>query len=296
MEIKVGTRNSKLALIQTGIVIQVIKSHFPDIKAVIVPIITTGDKITDRNLYDIGGKALFLKEIEEQLIAKNIDIAVHSLKDVPGVMPENLCIGAVLERQDPRDCFVSLKYKSLDQLPKNAILGTSSVRRKVIAQNLRPDIAIVPFRGNLNTRLDKLKNGEVDACILAMCGLIRTEAYNDKCHAISEEIMLPAAGQGVIAIEICQQNSLMQEICNKINHLPTWYAIEAERSFVECLDASCRTPLSAYATLSGDEIFGRYMLSNLKGTQIEYFSDSIKLHDAKKLGINAAKFLLNKIS
>jgi hydroxymethylbilane synthase len=296
MEIKIGTRNSRLALIQTGIVVERIKSYFPDCEITIVPIVTTGDKITDRNLYDIGGKALFLKELEEQLWAKNIDMAVHSLKDVPGVLPDGMSIAAVLEREDARDCFVSLKHSSLQDLPTGAVIGTSSVRRKVLINNLRPDIEIVQFRGNLNTRLEKLRSGVVDGCILAVSGLMRAKIYDERyCHAISENVMLPATGQGIIAVEICDGNNQMRKICQRINNADTWLVTNAERAFVEYLDASCRTPLAAYATLSDGMIFGRYMLSSLEGDKIEYFSDHIEATLGRELGLRAAKILSQKI-
>ena len=178
MKIRIGTRKSKLALIQTEMVISELKRNFSELEYEIVPIVTTGDKITNKNLYDIGGKALFLKELEEQLIDKQIDLAVHSLKDVPGVISDKLEIAAVLEREDPRDCFVSFKYKSINELPEGSIVGSSSVRRKVLISKQRPDLELVQFRGNINTRLQKLKNKEVDATILACAGLMRADLFD----------------------------------------------------------------------------------------------------------------------
>ena len=149
MKIRIGTRKSKLALIQANMVINEIKQHFPKIECKLVPVVTTGDKITNKNLYDIGGKALFLKELEEQLIKNEIDIAVHSLKDVPGILLEGLSITAVLKREDPRDCFVSLKYKSIEEMPYGGVIGSSSVRRRVVIQQKKPDLKIVQIRGNI---------------------------------------------------------------------------------------------------------------------------------------------------
>ena len=292
MQIRVGTRKSKLAMIQTEMVVRLITQHFPDIECVVVPISTTGDEITNKNLYDIGGKALFLKEIEEQLLDKKIDLAVHSLKDVPGVVPDGLSIAATLEREDPRDCFVSKKYKSLDELPQGAIVGSSSVRRKVILQQKRPDLKIVQFRGNIHTRLSKLENAEVDATILACAGLIRAgELNHEYCYPLEIEQMLPAAGQGVIAIEARSDNQKMLEIAKKINHQPTWYLAEAERGFLSYLDASCRTPLSAHAVYEEGMIRADYMMSDIDGKNIRYHRERGSIAEASQIGVKAAKKL-----
>lgn len=272
MHIRIGTRKSKLALIQTEICINKIKEIYPDISYEVIPITTTGDHITDKNLYDIGGKALFLKELEEALLANKIDIAVHSLKDVPGIVPETFNIAAVLEREDPRDVFISTKYKTIQDLPQGAIIGTSSVRRKVIMQQIRPDLKYVPFRGNVNTRLAKLERGEVDATILAMAGIKRLGIYDANiCHPLEPDLMLPACGQGVIAIEIRANDQNMQDLCSKINHVKTYHLIIAERSFLKEADASCDTPIAAYATYLPDgRIEARYMMSNIQGSDIRY--------------------------
>jgi hydroxymethylbilane synthase len=292
MKIRIGTRNSKLALIQTSIVIGEITKYFPQAECLVIPIITTGDKITDRNLYDIGGKALFLKEIEEQLSANEIDIGVHSLKDVPGVLPKGLEIAAVLKREDPRDCFVSFRYKSIEELPIGTKLGSSSVRRKILINAIRPDLEVVQFRGNVNTRLDKLRAGKVDAAILACSGLRRGEWFDPSfCFPIETHEMLPAAGQGIIGIEIKTDNEVMRAICAKINHESTWHLAKAERAFLSYLDANCRTPMSAHAIYQHDEIIARYMLSNLEGSKVEYCQKIGAISNAEELGIEAAKEL-----
>ena len=292
MQIKIGTRKSKLALIQTNMVIEAIRNHFPDIECVVVPIVTTGDKITDKNLYDIGGKALFLKELEEQLLDHQIDLAVHSLKDVPGVLPDGLIIAAVLERHDPRDCFVSMRYRSIDEIPIGGIIGSSSVRRKVILQQNRPDLKIVQFRGNIDTRLEKLQRQEVDAAILACAGLKRAGLFdNEYCYPIETDQMLPAAGQGIIGIEIRSNDQNMLDICNKINHQSTWYLALAERSFLTYLDASCRTPLAAYAVFQGEAIKAKYMLSDIDGKFPKYITLVDSKEHAGLMGSRAAKKL-----
>lgn len=292
MRIRIGTRKSKLALYQTDLVIRAIGKEFPQAECEIVPIMTSGDKITDKNLYDIGGKALFLKEIEEQLISGDIDIAVHSLKDVPGILPGGLMIAAVLERADPRDVFVSYNCKSIDELPQSAVIGSSSVRRKVILQKRRPDLQIVQFRGNVPTRLEKIKNGEVDATILASAGLKRLGLFNlAYCHIMSTDEMLPAAGQGTIGIEIRTYDKAMAEICQHINHLRSWYVSQAERAFLTYLDASCRTPLSAYAEITDDKITGKFMMSDFDCSFMEFTSESGDISEAEEIGIRAAKYL-----
>lgn len=293
MKIKIATRKSKLALIQTEMVVFELKKRFPELELEVVPIVTTGDKIIQKNLYDIGGKALFLKELEEQLLDKRVNLAVHSLKDVPGIISKELKIGAVLERTDPRDCFVSLKYKSINDLPMESIVGSSSVRRKILISRKRPDLKLVKFRGNINTRLQKLKNGEVDATILACAGLRRASLFDPEfCYPLEPDEMLPAAGQGTIAIQIRANDKRMQKICNTINHKPTWDLTKAERSFMTYLDASCRTPMSAYAHYEGDKIRANYMLSDIDGKNIRFTSKLCKIEEASQVGIDAAKELL----
>ncbi|MGC0371726.1 MAG: hypothetical protein DGJ47_000426 [Rickettsiaceae bacterium] len=297
MKLRIGSRKSKLAMIQTEMVIAKINTVFPDIECVIVPIMTTGDQITNKNLYDIGGKALFLKELEEKLLNYEIDIAVHSLKDVPGVLPKGLEVSAVLEREDPRDCFVSHKYKSIFDLPLGSVVGSSSVRRKVLINKMRPDLKIVQFRGNINTRLAKLQKGEVDATILACSGLKRAGLFNSQhCFPIDENVMLPAAGQGIICIENRIGDSKINEICLFINHMRTFQVAQAERGFLTYLDASCRTPMSAYAVIQGEKIQTKYMLSNIEGSKMEFYEELVDLADSKSVGINAAKVILNRFT
>jgi len=295
MIIKIGTRKSKLALIQTDLVICEITTHFPHITCEIIPITTTGDVITDRALYDIGGKALFLKEIEQQLVEQKIDIAVHSLKDVPGEIPEGLIIAAVLEREDARDVFVSYKYKSILELPKNAIVGSTSVRRKLYLQKIRPDLQVVVFRGNIDTRIKKLAQGEVDATILAAAGLNRIKAFNNEyCHLIESELMLPAVGQGVIGIEIREGDLLAQNICDAINHKPTWQLIQVEREFLKRLNADCKTPVAAYAYLQGDNIKTDFMLADTAGLNMDFYSEVCNVDDAATCGRKVADLMLAK--
>ncbi|HJD60292.1 MAG TPA: hydroxymethylbilane synthase [Rickettsia endosymbiont of Omalisus fontisbellaquei] len=295
--IRIGTRKSPLALIQTNLVIEQIRQYFPNINCEIVPIITSGDLIQNKPLYDIGGKALFLKEIEQALLDKKIDLAVHSLKDVPGRIPEELVIAAVLEREDPRDVFVCLKYKSIEELPQNAVIGSSAVRRKAFIQKIRPDLKVTVFRGNVDSRIKKLMNNEVDATILAYAGLKRLGAFNPEyCHLIEYSQMLPCIGQGVIAVEIRQDDNAMLEICNQINHLPTFELIKPERAFLDYLDANCRTPIAAYSQyLDADNIQTDFMLSNLDGSKITFHTETTNIKTSKESAIKAAKMMLDKL-
>ena len=278
MHIRIGSRASNLALAQTDLVIKTIQSHI-DFTYEIIPINTTGDKIQDKPLYDVGGKALFLKELEEALLDNRIDCAIHSMKDVPGQIPNGLKIAAMLEREDPRDVLLSYKSCNIKDLPQNAKIGTSSVRRRASLLHLRPDIEALPIRGNVETRIRKWHEGELDGIILAAAGLKRLGLFNSEfCHPLSLGEMLPAVGQGVIAIEIRDNDQKLKDICNLINHIPTWQTIQAERGFLEYLDADCRTPLAAFAEVKGQEIYAKYMLA---GDNMEYYYEDSVVTNAK---------------
>lgn len=278
MHIRIGTRASNLALAQTDFVIKTIKSHI-DFTFEIVHITTTGDKIQDKPLYDVGGKALFLKELEEALLENRIDCAIHSMKDVPGRIPAGLKIAAMLEREDPRDVLLSYKASNIKDLPQNAKIGTSSVRRRASLLHLRPDIETLPIRGNVGTRIKKWQESDLDGIILAAAGLKRLGIFDPEfCHILSEAEMLPAVGQGVIAVEIRDGDKKLEEICALINHLPTWQTTQAERGFLEYLDANCRTPLAAFAEMKGEEIHAKYMLA---GDNLEYYYKDSVVTDAE---------------
>jgi len=297
MLIRIGTRKSKLAKIQTELVIQEIKKHYPQANCQIVPMVTSGDLIADKNLYDVGGKALFLKELESALLQGKIDIAVHSLKDVPGRLPPNLTIEAVLPREDPRDVLVSHKFSSLEELPDKSTIGTSALRRKILLNHIRPDLNIIPLRGNVDSRLKKLAASDLDAIIVAAAGLKRLGLFDDSyCSPISTTQLIPAVGQGVIAVEIIADNQKMLELCHKINHHPTWQIIEAERAFIEYLDADCKTPIAAYAQNHEDNIAINFMMSDFTGSYLLFHKTSGNIKDGKKLAVEAAKEMLKRIN
>lgn len=254
MKLKIGTRGSKLALFQANLVKDKLLKIDPSLELEIVTIKTSGDKITDKNLYECGGKGLFLKEIEEALLNKEIDIAVHSTKDVPGFLPEGLIIDCFLEREDPRDVFISSKYNSIDDLPNGAVVGSCAPRRIGQLKQIRPDLKFVTFRGNVPTRLEKAKNEEVDATILAFSGMKRLGLESEIKVVLSTDVMLPAVGQGAICVEQRETDKEISKLLAKINHEYTHTTVSMEREFLKSVDGNCTTPLAALAA-SSDEIF-----------------------------------------
>jgi hydroxymethylbilane synthase len=305
MKIRIGTRASKLALAQVEEVQTLLSSHIPISQIEIVKITTSGDKIQDRNLADIGGKGLFIKELEEALIENKIDLAVHSTKDLPPVLHPDTEIAAFTKRFDARDCFISKKFSSLKDLPNGAVVGTSSARRKAILLRLRPDLKIVNFRGNVDTRLRKIENNEVDATILAICGLKRlskesSDGESNKINCplgyemkgvIEKSEMLPAGGQGSLALQIRKSDKKIAAILEKINHQETQICVRSERAFLRDLGASCATPVAVHASIDGDVINLKTMILDYDGSEI-FATEScaeVDLKEAVELGIAAAQ-------
>src|ERR1700744_4549903 len=254
-QLKIGTRGSPLALAQATITRDLlIRSGLIAEDAIETVIIkTSGDRIQDRSLADIGGKGLFTKEIEEALSDGRIDMAVHSLKDLPAWMPEGLGLAAVLPRADPRDALLSPVATSIDTLPKGACIGTSGPRRKALLLNRRPDLTIVDFRGNVGTRLAKLAAGEVDGTMLAVAGMSRLGVEAEH-PPIDPTEMLPAACQGAIGLEIRLNDDWARSLGEALGDAQAGIAVPAERAFLAALDGSCRTPIAALATVSGGEV------------------------------------------
>ena len=293
--LRVGTRCSKLALTQTHEIINKIQKLDAGISCEIVEIKTTGDIITDRPLVDIGGKALFLKEIEESLLSNKIDIAVHSLKDVPAILPDNLIIPAVTERIAPEDVLIA-NY-SLSDLPRGSIIGTCSPRRKAFLMHLLGDkVNIVNIRGNVDTRIAKFKRGEVDGILLAKAGLERLGLSDHITDVISPDVMLPAIGQGVIAVECREDRQDLIKILKAINHQQSYVCISAERGFMLEMGGNCETPMAAFAELQNGCITlkGAFIVPN--GEHIFYHSESIKFDEitsqeiiAHELGVRVAQ-------
>jgi hydroxymethylbilane synthase len=252
MILRIGTRGSPLALAQARETSKrLANAHGLDPDQIeIVAIKTSGDMIRDRPLAEIGGKGLFTKEIEDALFAGTIDLAVHSMKDMPAQLPVGLDIAAILPREDARDAFISSHHASLDALPHGARLGSSSVRRTAQALRHRPDLVAIPFRGNVETRLHKIHERVADATFLACAGLIRLGLAEKITVAMPIEIMLPAVAQGAIGIEIASHNNKLRNLLSAINHPPSEFAVNCERAFLAALSGSCRTPLAGHATIS----------------------------------------------
>ncbi len=291
--LRIGTRGSPLALVQARTVRArlAVALGVAEEAIELVIIRTTGDAIQDRPLADAGGKGLFTKEIEEALLDGRIDLAVHSAKDVPTFLPDGLTLAACLEREDPRDVFISHKAGSLADLPQGATLGTTSPRRQAIAKRIRPDLRIVPLRGNVETRLRKLDDGGMDATILALAGMKRLGLERHATKIMDVHEFLPAAGQGAIAIEIRESDLRTHEILSRIDHADTSTALVCERAFLGVLDGSCKTPIGGYAELSGDTIHIRGLLAHLDGDPSIAHELRGARADAVKIGTEAGQYI-----
>lgn len=254
--IRIGTRGSPLALAQTNDVRRrLLAAHALHEDRIEIEVIkTSGDRIQDRPLAEVGGKGLFTKEIEEALLSGAIDLAVHSMKDMQTELPHGLSIGAVLEREDVRDAFICLKYATLAELPAGAVVGTSSLRRQAQVRRLRPDLKVVQFRGNVETRLKKLQDGVADATFLAAAGLNRLGMADRITAMMDTADMLPAAAQGAVGIEIRANDEAIADLVAPLDHPPTGICVAAERAFLARLEGSCRTPIGGLARLEGGQL------------------------------------------
>lgn len=256
--LRIGTRGSPMALRQTALVADSLAAAHPDLAGMaaieIVTIRTTGDRVQDRLLAEIGGKGLFAKEIEAALVAQHIDLAVHSLKDLETWLPDGLAIACVLRRDDPRDALLSVQPTSLASLPTGARVGTASLRRQAQLLRRRPDLVTVPIRGNVNTRMRKLNAGEVDALVLAVCGLERLGEAGRAVEILSPDVMLPAVGQGALAIECRAGDEMVQRLVEPLHDATSAACVDAERAMLAALDGSCRTPIAGLAEVDGDRL------------------------------------------
>ena len=287
--LRIGTRGSPLALVQARTVrarlAVALGVNEAEIELNIIR--TTGDAIQDRPLAEEGGKGLFTKEIEDALLDGRIDLAVHSAKDMPTLLPAGLMLAACLEREDPRDVFISRKAKSLAELPQGATLGTASLRRQAIAKRARRDLKMTLLRGNVDTRLRKLDEGQVDATILALAGLKRLGLVDRATTVMSADEFLPAVGQGAIGIETRENDERTREILARIDHADTSTALAAERAFLAALDGSCKTPIAGHATLSGDAVHFRGLIARPDGAAAHDIAGMGKRQDAIKIGAEA---------
>ena len=288
--IVIATRESRLAMWQAEHVQAILQSRGFEVQ--LLGMTTQGDQILDRSLSKVGGKGLFVKELEVALSEGRADIAVHSLKDVPMDMPKGFALACVMEREDPRDAWVSSQYASLMDLPQGAVVGTSSLRRTVLLRALRPDLKIEPLRGNLDTRLRKLDEGQYAGIILAAAGLKRLKLSDRIRHIFDTDQMLPAAGQGALGIEICEGRSDLVDALQPLVHNTSWLAVAAERAVSRAMGGSCSMPLAAHATLADDVLSLRAAWGDPEGsTQLvnAALSGAVSsLQDAEALGLQVA--------
>ncbi|MBV1774433.1 hydroxymethylbilane synthase [Burkholderiaceae bacterium DAT-1] len=294
-KIVIATRESLLALWQANHVAQLLRDRYPGLTVELLGMTTQGDRILDVTLNKIGGKGLFVKELETALMDGRADIAVHSMKDVPMVLPEGFSIAAILERADPRDAFVSNQYTQLSELPSGAIVGTSSLRREAQLRARYPHLDVRPLRGNVQTRLRKLDDGEYSAIILAAAGLKRLELADRIRSYLSPEDSLPAPGQGAVGIEIRADRTDLIDMLAPLNHAETASCVIAERTLSQRLNGSCETPLGAYAEIV-DEAFIRLrgFVSSPDGTQMVYAESNGSIASAPGLGRRVADLLLTE--
>lgn len=292
-ELIIGTRGSRLALWQSEHVASLLEK-LTDKKIVLKKIKTTGDKILDAPLAKIGDKGLFVKEIEQELLSGDVDLAVHSMKDMPTALPQGLIIGASLIREDPRDVLITNIAKDLLSLPRGTKVGTSSLRRKAQLLALRPDLQIVDVRGNLDTRLRKLEEKEFDAIILAGAGVRRLDYADRITYLIPQEQILSAVGQGAIAIEIRENDREVGELIDKINHEETHICVMAERSLMRVLEGGCQVPIGASARISNGQLQLDAIISDVMGTKILRASGKSEPFAAEQLGKEVAQELIDQ--
>ena len=292
-EIKIGTRASLLAITQSTMIKELIENQHPGITVELVRITTKGDKILDVPLAKVGGKGLFVKELEDALLDGRADLAVHSMKDVPTELPDGLHLGIVTERENPRDAFVSNKYADVVALPQGATVGTSSLRRKSQLAAMRPDLVIEDLRGNVDTRLRKLDEGQYDAIILASAGLNRL-GKSDRIASLLEPVhMLPAIGQGALALELRKDDAELLDGISFLNHPATATAVMAERALLIRLEGGCQVPIGAYATIEGDTVTLTGLIASIDGKEILKEQMTGPAVEAAAMGTRLAEKLLD---
>jgi len=289
--LRIGTRGSKLAMVQTHMVVDALRRIHPGLIVEVKEIVTSGDWKPEhgetRLAEAAGGKGLFAKEIERALMDGEIDCGVHSLKDMPSFLPPGLEIPFVLEREDPRDVFLSHQYDSLESMPAGSVVGTSALRRQAFILQKRPDLKVVPLRGNVPTRIEKMKSGQVDALVLASAGLSRLGLVSEIKQYFSVDEFLPGAAQGVIGLEVRSNDTATKKWLSALNHSETILIVTAERAALQTLDGSCRTPVGALATLKGDRIHLSVEVASPDGKDSyvdEIEGAAVTLADAERLG------------
>ena len=294
MRIRIGTRRSALALWQAHHVRDRLQALDGSLEIELVEVVTQGDKILDRPLAAVGGKGLFVKEIEESLLAGEVDLAVHSMKDLPALLPEGLVLGAVPEREDPRDALCSPAFRTLDALPKKAKVGTSSLRRACQLHALRPDLEVVSIRGNVETRLKKIETENLAAVVLALAGLKRLGLAERATEILGPPRFLPAVGQGALAIEQRRGDARITSLLQKLDHAPTRTATEAERAMLATLEGNCQVPIAAHAVIEGDSLRLVGLVGSSDGRQALRDEARGALAEAAQLGTKLGRALLDR--
>jgi len=292
MDIRIGTRGSKLALRQSEWIKKQLEMRHSGIRVDLVKIKTTGDKILDTPLSKIGGKGLFVKEIEEALLESRVDVAVHSMKDVPAQLPKDLMLSTFPPREDPSDALIAEGECRLDQLPKGAKVGTSSLRRGAQLLHFRPDLKLVSLRGNVDTRLNKLKSGNLQAIILATAGLNRLGLSNVITQTIPFHQLLPAVGQGALGLEVRRGDQETIDLLDFLNHEDTQTAVAAERAFLKTLEGGCQVPIAGFARINGDTLSFEGLVAELDGSRVYKETVTGRRDQAEAMGIEAAQTLL----
>ena len=293
-ELRIASRKSKLALLQAEIVKKTILKIYPNQKIKIITYQTSGDKIQNKPLFEEGGKGLFCKELELALIKKKVDLAVHSMKDVPGQLEEKLIIPAVLKRENPLDAIISKNNIKLSDLKENSRIGTSSPRRAAQIKNFRKDLQIIALRGNVETRLNKLKTGKLDAIILAVAGLKRLSLQDCISEVLPDSICLPAVAQGIIGIECLKENKNLIDYLTPINHQSSYFQMLAERSFLATLQGNCNSPIAAYSQIKTGKLFLQGLVTSLSGEKICKSQIQGSLEKSTQLGIELANQLIQR--
>ncbi len=292
--LRIATRKSALALWQAEYVKQELERYHPDLTVELVKMTSKGDRILDAPLAKIGGKGLFVKELENALLEGRADIAVHSMKDVPMEFPEGLELGVICPRENPLDAFVSNHYTSLDDLPEGAVVGTSSLRRQCQILQKRPDLTIKFLRGNVNTRLAKLDAGEYDAIILAVAGLVRLGMKDRIRTALPSDICLPAAGQGAVGIELRSGDEQTRQLITPLHHSETAIVVKAERAMNRRLNGGCQVPIGGFAERDGDDLYLRGLVGSPDGSTIYRSDIRCAADDYEQAGIKVAEHLLEQ--
>lgn len=291
-KLTIATRKSPLAMWQAEYIQAQLQAKHPGLQVELLPMTTRGDQLLDSPLSKIGGKGLFVKELEHHLLQGTADIAVHSMKDVPMFFPEGLALGVICQRENPRDAFVSNHHRTIEELPQGAIVGTSSLRRQCQLQRYRPDLVVHSLRGNVQTRLAKLDAGEFDAIILAASGLLRLELDARIASVIDDKICLPACGQGALGIEVREGDIQVAQLISVLADEPTHICVTAERAMNTRLNGGCQVPIAGFAEIKSGVLHLRGLVGSVDGTQMLFAEAQGGLHEAEKIGEQVAEDLL----